>query len=373
VRSIKNLSYNLLLNLKNIPGWRINKKIVVIECDDWGGIRMPSGIVYNKLLKAGLSVDKSRYTRFDTLAEKEDFEFLFDVLFSVKDSNGNPAVMTPVCNVANPDFERIKQSGYIKYYYEPFTKTLERYNLHSETFNLWREGIDKGIFIPESHGREHITVQLWLKKLQEGDKNTLLAFDHEFVSVDVKGIPSPAAQFRPEFYYDSDDQIEFLEESIKDGVKLFVDIFGYRPTVFVPGNGIFNPALENALASTGVPFLYAGYRDIVYHTNGKTSHNNHYFGQKSSSGLRYYMRNCAFEPTDESYKGVELTLKQIKAAFRWAKPAIISTHRVNFVGGIEKSNRDEGLSELKLLLKAIVKEWPDVTFMSSASLFQNWV
>ena len=29
-------------NLLNIPGWRTKRKLVVIESDDWGAIRMPS-------------------------------------------------------------------------------------------------------------------------------------------------------------------------------------------------------------------------------------------------------------------------------------------------------------------------------------------
>ena len=81
------------------------------------------------------------------------------------------------------------------------------------------------------------------------------------------------------------------------------------------------------------------------------------------------MRNCAFEPTYELYKGIDLTMRQINAAFRWHKPAIISSHRVNFVGGIEERNRTEGLGELKSLLDAIVRKWPDVEFMSTAKMF----
>ena len=33
---------NALRNLSNLPGWRTSRKIVVIESDDWGTIRMPS-------------------------------------------------------------------------------------------------------------------------------------------------------------------------------------------------------------------------------------------------------------------------------------------------------------------------------------------
>lgn len=63
-------------------------------------------------------------------------------------------------------------------------------------------------------------------------------------------------------------------------------------------------------------------------------------------------------------------MKQIDAAFRWDKPANISTHRVNFSGGIDPLNRNFGLSELKKLLKAIVRKWPDVEFISSGDALE---
>jgi hypothetical protein len=365
---LDSIKQSLLLNLKNIPGWRTSRKIVVIECDDWGSIRMPSQEVYERLLNKGLSVDKSRYTKYDTLADKEDLAMLFDILRSIHDHTGKPAILTPVSNVANPDIERIKESGFTQYYNEPFSVTLNRYGRHPDTFNLWKQGLEEGIFIPELHGREHISVQLWMQQLREANPDVRLAFDHGFVSVDTVNTPKPARQFRPEFYFNKPDQIPFLENSIRNGVEMFETLFGYKPTAFVPSNGIFHPLLEPAFASTGVPFLYAGHRAPDYNLDGTVTYRRHIFGQKSPLGFSYYMRNCAFEPTDDHYRGISLTLQQIKAAFRWFKPAIISTHRVNFVGGIDPVNREKGLSELKLLLNAILREWPDVEFMSSREL-----
>jgi len=368
---ISAIRQSLILNLKNILGWQTKRKIVVIECDDWGSIRMPSRQVYEKLLGAGIPVDNNRFTRNDTLADKEDLENLFEVLCSVKDLNRNPAVMTPFSNVANPDFDKIRQSDFKEYHYEPFTKTLQRYNRHPDTFKLWQEGIEKGLFVPEPHGREHLAVQLWMQKLQEGDKKVRIAFDLEYTSVDVEEIPAVAQQFRPEFYYNADSQKKFLEHSIKDGIDLFVQIFGYKPIAFVPGNGVFHPDLEIPLSETCVQFLHTGYWEPIYNINGSISHSMHHFGQKSKSGLRYYMRNCNFEPAAEFYNGLRLTMKQIEAAFRWNKPAIIGTHRVNFVGGINKANGEIGLNELKILLNSIVRRWPDVEFMSTSELLKT--
>ena len=44
----------LRVNVSNIPGWRTNRHIVVIESDDWGSIRMSSIENFNKMLKAGM-------------------------------------------------------------------------------------------------------------------------------------------------------------------------------------------------------------------------------------------------------------------------------------------------------------------------------
>jgi len=61
-------------------------------------------------------------------------------------------------------------------------------------------------------------------------------------------------------------------------------------------------------------------------------------------------------------------MNEINTAFRWHKPAVISSHRVNYTGGLYVENRDHGLASLKNLLTAIVKKWPDVEFMTTAEL-----
>jgi hypothetical protein len=367
---ISDIKYKLLINAKNIPGRSINRKIVVIECDDWGSIRMPSLTIYNKLLNAGIHVDNHRYNKYDTLEDKEDLEQLFDLLLSVKDNRGNPAVITPITIMANPDFRKIKDSGFTQYYYEKFTETLARYGRHPDVEKLWKKGIELGIFVPELHGREHIAVQLWLQKLNEGGDKIRFAFDNEFVSVEMSGMHPIAREFRAEFYFNSPNQKEFLLKSAKDSVLLFKEFFGYIPRAFVPANAVFHPDFENPLFNEGVRYLNVNHRTDIPAENGRINHKWVGTGKKSPSGLTYYIRNCAFEPTDPGYRGIDFTMKQIEAAFRWGKPANISTHRVNFVGGIDENNRKTGLKELKSLLQLIEKKWPDVEFMSSCDMLK---
>ena len=330
---------------------------------------MPSKVVYDNLVGRGLKVS-GWFNRYDTLETAKDLEQLFETLFTVKDKNDKPAVVTAITNVANPDFDKIKASGFSEYHYEPFTETLKRYYPYANVFKLWREGITAGVFIPELHGREHITVQLWMEKLREGNKDLLLAFDYGYVFLDIPGMTGPAKGFGTEFYFTSDRQKPFLIRSILKGGAMFKDIFGFLPRVFVPGSGLFHPDFDVVIAESGIKFLYVNH-SMPYPVNGGNLKYRYFIpGQRGPGGITYYTRNCAFEPSDSNYKGIDLTLKQVEAAFRWHKPANISTHRVNFAGGIDPANRKRGLNELKKLLKAIVQKWPDVEFMNSGDALE---
>ena len=331
---------------------------------------MPTKEICTILLNKGIINSNDRYSLNDTLADKTDLDSLYEVLLSVSDCHGKPAVMTPVTNVANPDFEKIKESGFKQYFREPFTETLKRYNRDPETFNTWKKGMELGIFIPESHGREHIAVHFWLNELQKGNSRLLEAFEHGVISVTLDGMNPVVSGLRPEFYFDSQDQTEFLKNSITDGIGMFKQLFGYIPRAFVPSNNIFHPVFEQTVADTGVKYLFVSHLSPVPDKKGNLKLKYYRTGKKSAYGLRYYTRNCAFEPTDPGYAGIGLTLKQIEAAFRWGKPANISTHRVNFIGTLNERNREKGLRELRSLLKAILNRWPDVEFMSSADMFK---
>jgi hypothetical protein len=368
--SLAAIKYQLLLSLKNIPGPSVKEKIVVIESDDYGGIRMPSEEAYKKMQHNGAGIATSRYNLYDTLEDKEDLENLFEVLTSVKDKNGNHAVVSPFVNVANPDFDKIKASDFQQYYYEPFILTLQKYARHSRTMDVWREGMTQGIFMPEFHGREHLSVQPWMQKLKEGNKKVLAAFNERCTAVgSIEGIHKYANEFRPEFYFVTEKEKSFLHHSITEGVKLFEQLFGYTPNAFVPSNSVFHPDFEDTVLQAGVPFLGVSHKNPTPGLKGELTFSKFTFRQQiQKDKLNFYIRNCAFEPSDNSYTSVDLTMKQIAAAFRWGKPAIISTHRVNFTGGISKANGDKGLTELKTLLQKIVAQWPDVRFMSTGKM-----
>ena len=166
-------------NLLNLPGSRIDGRIVVIESDDWGAIRMRSREAYDRLLAHGYPVDRNGYERNDALASEEDLELLFDLLASHRDGEGRLAAITANCIMTNPDFGKIREEDFRTYHYEPFTSTLARYERHGGSFARWQQGMRAGIFRPQYHGREHIAVGPWMRALQRGDAEVREAFDLE--------------------------------------------------------------------------------------------------------------------------------------------------------------------------------------------------
>ncbi|WP_199118301.1 hypothetical protein [Pedobacter sp. ASV28] len=362
---INKIKRSLISIARNIPGKSIGRKIVVIECDDWGSIGMPSKQVYDKLLHAGLPVNENRYERNDTVENCDDLMALFNVLRKYTDKNGNHAVMTPFCNMANPDFEKIKAANYQKYHRETFIDTYERYSRGSQLMEAWQTGIKEGIFIPEYHGREHIATAYWLKSLRSKSEKLRMAFDHGFVGHSLEGTPAALKDFRPNFYISAQSEFQDLKQSIEEGADIFKHVFRMPAKVFNAPNGVFVPALNKSLIEKGIRFNAVPRKRLDRNADGEYVHKTYSTGERTEEGLVCYVRNGNFEPTDENYKGIDHVMNQINGAFICGKAAVIGTHRANFVGGINELNREKGLSELDKLLKQILIKWPKAEFMSS--------
>ncbi len=360
----------LLRNISNIAGWRTNRKIVVIESDDWGSIRMRSKKAYQNILNADIPIDTSRYNRMETLECDSDLENLFEILARHRDKNGNHPVFTPLCIMANPDFEKIKNNGFKNYYYEDFTKTLERYGqAYSKVLNLWKSGIRNKLFVPQFHGREHLNVNRWMKGLRDKLPVTCLAFDNEVTGISARLAREDRGEYQAAFDIDHINDNEYLKVVLQEGLGLFEQLLGYKATYFVPTNGPFSSFLEPILKSSGIKYINTAKKDHEPLGDGKYKTNYRYLGQKNDYGQIYITRNCFFEPSEpSSFNWLDNCLNEVKIAFRWNKPAVISTHRVNFSGLLDPANRASGLKQLDQLLKTILAKWPQTEFMTSAQL-----
>lgn len=361
----------VISNLVNIPGWRTRRKLVVIESDDWGSIRMPSKEVYRFLENKGYKVSSDPFMRVDSLAAESDLSALFEVLNSVTDFNGRPAVITANTIVANPDFQRIRESDFRQYFYEDFRTTLKRYPEHSGAFNLWKQAMDTGVFHPQFHGREHLNTARWMKALQKNDPMVMQAFDLGMISISSEPSPMLFGYMESLDYHDEEEKAA-KSEILTDGMQLFEQIFGYRSTSFIANCFVWTKQNEEVLQKSGVKYLQGIVQQLSPEVNsGKHRFRKkyHYTGQTNLTGQTYLTRNAYFEPC--LYPGsdhVGACLKRVNTAFRYGKPAIISAHRLNFIGFIDPENRKVNLKQFKLLLDSLLKQWPEIEFVTSDQL-----
>jgi hypothetical protein len=139
------LKQRLLLNLKNIPGWRTKRKIVVISVDDYGNVRLDSKKAREAMDQAGIKA-QNRFDRLDTLETRDDLDMLYDTLRSVKDKNGRHSVFTPFALPCNINFEKMEEEGFKEYHYELLPETYHKLSTqqpeeYKGAWDLWREGI----------------------------------------------------------------------------------------------------------------------------------------------------------------------------------------------------------------------------------------
>src|SRR5690625_2908189 len=356
--------------LKNVSGWRTNRKLLVISVDDYGNVRLASKEAFENLQKAHIPLT-SHFDRYDTLETREDLEALYEVLSSVKDKHDNPAVFTPYSLSCNIDFEAMKENGYSEYVYELLPKTYEKlsskdHQAYSGTCNLWQEGIEKGLMKPLFHGREHFNLNIFNDLLQKKDKDLLTVLENDsYVSIPAHQNYKHGWTAAYSFY--NKEETESFLDNVKDGLQCFKKVYGYASNTFTPPAQQFPLHLEHKLKDYGIAYIDRP-RSLNRHLGkGQYQTEKHKLGE--GTDMKVLVRNVVFEPTTIPERDwVNFTFKQVEAAFRMKKPANISSHRVNFCGHIDPKNREVGLTALKELLQKIVSRWPEVEFISADQL-----
>jgi hypothetical protein len=361
---------NIKKSIPNILGWHTKRKIIVIESDDWGSIRMRDYETRNKLKSSGILIDKCPFNKYDSLASEKDLDSLFNVLSDFRDSNSNPPVITANCVLVNPDFEKIRASDFSEYYYETFIETLKKYPNHANSFGLWQQGMESKLFHPEYHGREHLQVSRWMKALQQGLPETMFAFNNKVFGLSSDIVKEKRRSYMAAFDIDVKEDLHNVKYIIADGMSLFIRIFGYHPSSFIAPNYVWPTEIESHLSSLKIKYLKGRTTQISpVPAPGNIKRIRHYTGQTNKWNQIHLIRNCYFEPSfNDCSDPVNKCLDEISRAFKWRKPAIICSHRVNFIGSIEQSNRDNNLRDLHRLFTEIKRRWPNVEYMNAEQL-----
>ncbi len=363
------IKHTLKKHLINSRGSRVAAKVVVFESDDWGSIRIPSSDIRNKLLEKELIKDNDPFSKYDALETADDYYALYDVLRKHVDKLGNHPVITANVIMNNPDFAKIAKGKFETYYSESFVDTYSQYAESSNAFTALRDGINQKLVMPQFHGNEHLNVSRWMKFLKEGNERYHFAFENKCFSIDEINAENRRGNLMAAYDYDNQIELDYIKSSIKSGLLQFEQLFGFKSKTTIAPCYVWDLPIENVFHKNEVESFQGSFIQNCPVQGKPFKKKYRYSGQLNSMQQRYYVRNGLFEPSiAANVKWVDKCMESIAIAFKWGRPAIIGTHRINFASRLDANQSEQNLINLDQLLKQMLQRWPDIKFMDSSSL-----
>jgi hypothetical protein len=362
--------------------WK-RRKVVVFESDDWGGCE--NAFVDTETRDRAMSVPAimDGFTRYGgkmspwswhILETIEDMQRLFDLLLSFKGGDRRPVIFTPVYLIANPDFEAIAENNFTEYVDIGIGEGFPKHWRQGDIIGKAKEGIELGVWYPQTHGRaHHYSPGKLLRTLrEEWDKAIVAAFEFRII-----GFPLPSSDRHEvlglEFDGLSPDQ---LDAWFGTGLDYFRRAFGYEtPCAPITDAGLPEDVerLERVLSRhqikfrshsnmgfVGSAFFDKPFGPIV----GKTA---------SELDLTRLGWTAALDPLGrpdgEGAKGFTDAYKCILRSWTQDFPAIIGTHRTNYVS-LNPEQVRQGFGQLERLLGTLAQEHPDAVYLTSYEVGQ---
>ena len=355
----------ILKRIQDFLSWKTGRKILVFESDDWGSLRFASANSSKYFNPGELDV----YGHLDQFEGLEDLEALKHVLSNYTDRNGKHPILTANVAVANPDIFRIKAEGWNSYYYETSYETFKRLG-KEEVWNLWLEMISCGFVKPQFHCREHLNISDFKKYFQSPNSvKSRVIFEMDHFGFKTNDNTSLKGNFQAAWDYTNEEGFNEVADSIKEGLDIFRKLYGFNSKTAIAPSYTWNRKIEKILADEGV----LGLQGITRRKNPRGGrnlllYNLRYTGRKNTFKQTNLVRNAFFEPSHSEAFGAEICLKRIEDAFEKGMPAIVGTHRVNFMGGANEENRDRNLEAFGGILKTLVYKYPEIEFRASDEL-----
>ena len=320
-----------LIALWHEPVWRC--PVLVIESDDWG---------------AGV------------LSQSPALGALRTLLGRHRDHTGRHPVMTLGIVLAIADTDAIRAAGGREY----ASIALDDARL-APVLAALRAGIADGVFAPQLHGMEHYWPAAIMAAAQT-DKQVAAWLAGDALPR-TEDLPSPlqsrwtAAAVLPSLPL----SIPEINEAAAAETAAFQRIFGMTAQVAVPTTFVWNDAVEHAWAAHGVrcivtPGTRHEYRDAQGHPagNGRCILN----GEHGQGDVLYVVRDQYFEPALDHR--AEQGLAALARQSACARPALLETHRFNFIG----EPADAALRELDRLLNEAGAAYPALRFLSTQEI-----
>lgn len=350
----------------NSLGFHCDTPMLVIESDDWGSIRVPSVDVLWDYQRQFPDHVLNHYQVFDALDTAQDLESLGSLLRCFVDQYDRHPVFTMNYSMANPVFDDDNSTLGEPFRFEPIWETFLREQGEQSSLAAMRSNAYRDVFTPQLHGREHLNVTAWRHGIEKAE-NLRCAYQMRMIGLD----PGPFSALDA---LNRNNREISLYDYLLDACRLFADCFGYEPESFIPPCYVINHVEERRLFEMGITVLQSGAKINRSLQNGRLVGVPTPMGSRAARGQVRLVRNVQFEPSRWLFEGksaedlIEGSFLEIKRAIDLRQPAIVCSHRVNYVGGMSVQNRESSLECLNRLLKKVLDAYPTISFLSSDEL-----
>ena len=337
----------------------------MIESDDWGLCGWsPDEPAWRALaeLPAFRSPPGRRYGG-STLERAEDVRELARLLAELRGGDGFAPVLQANTVMAGPAFERLTPPAFD-------VAELPVTESYAASARWRRDGlaaavdtaIEAGVWWPELHGLHHVPEHAWLTALRRGVDDARRALEHHSTictAVEASG------------EYDPSEPRELRRRHIGRAVERFARRFGRPPGSLCPPDYRWDDALEADAEALGLTTLQ-GLAEQSGHPLARLRRLALRHRWPNRRGGRFYLPpRIAFEPgawePDARGSLVESTRRRVRAAWDRGQPAILSTHRVNYVH-LDPERARRGRDTLRDLLSRLVED--GAAFLTDAEVRQ---
>jgi hypothetical protein len=326
--------------------WR-RLKAVVIESDDWGLCAWSTDAHAFRVLADTPVYRHPAGRRYggSTLESAEDMAALRAILEGSVPEGAIPPVLQANTVMASPDYDRLRPPMF-----EAEVLPLTDF---PATPARWRRpgldralhgAIDAGVWWPELHGLHHLPEAAWLRGLRRGESDARRAFEQQSMvcsAVETGG------------EYGAAEPLDLRRRNLALAVEKFRATFGRAPASFCPPDYHWDDALDRDAETLGLR-IFQGVAESAGARVPRFRRLFHRFRWPHFEGARFVLPpRIAFEPlTAEGPSealGVDRTWRAVQEAWGRGQPAVVSSHRMNFVH-LQTGWADSGREALGALL-----------------------
>lgn len=327
---------------------KLKENIVIIESDDWGSYR------YYDKIKSSASFGNSPHCAFDSLETNEDVEVLYDFFFRMRrmfsEDNYPKITLNYVLKSLDYDATLARKTAVLR----PFTEIENAKYSWDYIDNILQEGVhNQGFFEVGYHGHVHFNELRFNAAIS--DKDGLLEYER-LKSYDA--VNQSGRNIGDALTCNGEKQkLDIINETYK-GYCRILDIFDVKSASFIAPRYYMADDLERSLGLVGIRNFQGTMRNI-YESRQRIRK----IGLNNFTQTYQTVRTIHFEP---AYKmNMNAVKRKVRLLSLLDVPLVISTHRLNYVGGFSEENRRRGFLELERFLLYIKDTVPNARFMTS--------